>query len=54
VGSDDDIMELSGCWSDISDVEAEAFIRMIREKWKEWKSPGGTNDGVPGKPSALG
>jgi len=48
------IMELSGCWSDISDDEAEAFIRKIREKWKEWKRPSGTNDDVPGKPSAVG
>jgi len=38
VKSSGDIMELAGRWSDISDEALEAFLRNVRERWREWRS----------------
>jgi len=36
--SNDDMMEVAGSWSDVSDEEVERFLKKLREAWRGvWK-----------------
>ena len=37
VKSSGDIMELAGCWSDVSDEFVEEFFKNVREAWGRWR-----------------
>ncbi len=32
-----DIMDLAGCWSDVSDEFVDEFLKSVREAWGKWR-----------------